>query len=123
MKTILRLIMIAIVVGVILGGQNLQEHNAELVRVSYGFGEFDSVPQWQALTVAFALGAVVMFVLMALRLSRSWLVGRRYRKEITRLEKEVHGLRNLPVVEQGPPKADPSVEVAATAGASESAAG
>ena len=34
----------------------------------------------------------------------SWMVGRRYRKEISpaSLESEVHGLRNLPVVEQAP---------------------
>jgi len=68
------------------------------------------VPLWGALLVAFAAGAVLSALALALPLTRGSVVKRRYRKEVEGLASEVHQLRNLPLAGSGAePVADPAV--------------
>ena len=97
MAGLLRLLWVAVFVGVLVFGWWFAAANASLVPVSYVFGEFSPTPVWVALLAAFALGAAVAGSIGAYQALKRGLVMRRYRKTVRGLEAELHQLRNLPL--------------------------
>jgi len=97
MAGMLRLLWVAVFVGVLVFGWWFAAANAALVPVSYVFGAFEPAPVWLALLVAFALGATAAGLVGAYQAFKRGLVMRRYRKSVRALEAELHQLRNLPL--------------------------
>lgn len=101
MRTIRRLFVAALFVAVWYFGWRFAAENSTLVTINFLAGQLEGVVLWAALIGAFASGIVVVGVVMTLRIARTKLVARRYRKMVEGLEAELHQLRNLPLsVEQ-----------------------
>lgn len=73
--------------------------NAEGVKVDFLLGRIDLV-LWQALGTSFLLGATMVGLYAIYQMARGGLLSRRYRKQLSNLETEVHQLRNLPLAPQ-----------------------
>ncbi|MDG2334929.1 MAG: LapA family protein [Myxococcota bacterium] len=93
MRWLRRLFVIGLFVGLLVGGWQFAGQNQQPVEIDYLAGQLPGVPLWQVPVVAGALGVVVVFFPMTLSLMRARLEGRRYRKAIRLLEKELAGLR------------------------------
>jgi hypothetical protein len=77
----------------LVGGWQFAGQNQQAVEIDYLAGTLPGVPLWKVPLIAGVLGVVVVFFPMTLSLMRSRLEGRRYRKAIRLLEKELAGLR------------------------------
>jgi uncharacterized integral membrane protein len=99
MQNAIRLLWVAIFVGVLVLGWRFASVNAEPVAVSYVFGAFAPMPQWLALLIAFAVGASAAGLIASYQALKRGLVMRRYRKTVRGLESELHQLRNLPLAD------------------------
>ncbi|MGH0032314.1 MAG: lipopolysaccharide assembly protein LapA domain-containing protein [Myxococcota bacterium] len=97
MRWLRRLLLLALIVAVMVGGWRFASENQELVNVHYVAGELVNVPLWQVVLVPFGAGAGLVAIWFLLASARNGLVHRRYRKEIGGLEAEIHQLRNLPL--------------------------
>ncbi len=109
MRWVRRIVALALVAAVLVGGWKFAAQNAGEITIDYLFGEWIGVAVWQALVGAFAAGAVVSAVVGLLTNTRLRLVARRYRRTVHGLESEVHQLRNLPLqmdAEQEPEEED-----------------
>jgi uncharacterized integral membrane protein len=71
--------------------------NGDHVRIHLLFARFDGVPLWSVVLGAFALGAALVGTVTGFSLLRLRLRLRGQRREVGRLEQEVHGLRTLPL--------------------------
>jgi len=78
--------------------------NSEAVRVNFLIGQIE-LAVWQALGLAFAVGAATVGLYTLYLMARGRLVQRRYRKHLAGLETEVHQLRNLPLHADETPEA------------------
>ena len=87
-----RLILAGFVVAILVGGWTLAHRNAAPVDVDGIFYHVEGARLWLVLLCTFAAGLLIAGLLFATSLMRSRLVGRRYRKELERLEVEVHQL-------------------------------
>lgn len=81
--------------------------NAEPVKVDFLLGRAE-MAVWQALGLAFAAGALLVALYTLYQMVRGGLVQRRYRKELSGLETEVHQLRNLPLHADSSGSPDPA---------------
>lgn len=113
MRWVRRLIGVAIVVTVMVGGWRLAAENAAEISVHYLWGSHE-LRLWQALLLAFGAGFALAGAAGLLFGVRARLVQRRYRKAVGGLESEIHQLRNLPLAPEarppdraGPPAASP----------------
>lgn len=97
MTWVRRLVGVALLAGVMVGGWQFAAKNATPVSIDYVFGQIEGVTLWQALLGAFASGALLVGVLHLYGVLKHGLVTRRYRKAVDGLEAEVHQLRNLPL--------------------------
>ncbi len=93
MRWLRRLIVVGIFVGLLVGGWEFAGQNQQAVEINYVAGKLQGIPLWKVPLVSGALGALFVFLPMTLSLMRGRLEGRRYRKEIRLLEKELAGLR------------------------------
>jgi len=96
-----RLIGILLFVVLLVAAVLLRDANDQLVALDFVYTEVTNLPLWLVVLASFALGALAMALLLAVRLARDSLAQRRYRKAIAHLEAEVHQLRNLPIAEGG----------------------
>ena len=92
-----RLLPMVVGAGLLYLGWRLATANAAPVDVDFFFGRLHDLPLWRALGTSFGLGAVLVGLFTAYQMARGGLVSRRYRKQLERLEAEVHQLRNLPL--------------------------
>ncbi len=98
MKILQRLFFVVLFVALLYSGWQFVHANAGPVSVSLIGEEPKEAPLWIVLLVSFGSGVGATLALMSLRLLRSGMTTRRYRKAVDGLESEVHQLRNLPVV-------------------------
>ena len=103
MQWLRRIVGIALIAVVLVGGWKFAAENAAEVTISYVLGSLPPVALWAALLGAFASGLVVAGLYALLANTRLRLVARRYRKAVHGLESEVHQLRNLPLSTEEPP--------------------
>ena len=96
MRWVRRLVGVAVVVAVLVGGWWFAAANDEPVRVDFLWLESEG-PLWQALLGWFAAGFALAGAIGVWFVMRAKLVQRRYRKTLGSLEAEVHQLRNLPL--------------------------
>lgn len=78
-------------------GWHFVDAHALPVQLDFGSGRSIEIPLWKALLGAAGLGGLTLGLPLGFVLIRSRLEGRHYRKQVNRLEDEVHGLRNLPL--------------------------
>jgi uncharacterized integral membrane protein len=93
--------------------------NAEPITVSLFRWTTPPAPTWLVLLAAFGAGTLLALLLLGYQLARLSLLSRRYRKEVSALESELHQLRNLPLAPEGQPALAPGGAVPATAAGSE----
>lgn len=97
MRWVRRALVLALLVGAMIGGWQFAAENQQPVRVHYLAGELPDTALWKVILVSFASGAALLTLFMMFSSARNGLVSRRYRKAIGGLEAEVHQLRNLPL--------------------------
>ncbi len=73
--------------------------NGDHIRIHLLFARFDGIPLWGVVLAAFALGSALVGAVAGWSLLRLRLQLRGQRREVGRLEQEVHGLRTLPLAE------------------------
>jgi len=76
--------------------------NGQPVNIHLLFARFDGIPVWGVVLAAFALGAALVGAATGWFLVRVRLQLRGQRREVGRLEQEVHGLRTLPLAPEDP---------------------
>jgi hypothetical protein len=104
--------LLRVLLGVVLvaAGVALIMRNEVMTEVHFFGDPITGVPVWQVMVVSLLLGAGVSAVACAWPLVRYRLRLRRDRLRITELEREVHGLRTLPL---GEGEAEDAVEAGA----------
>jgi uncharacterized integral membrane protein len=116
MRTVRRILGIAVFVALLVAGWRFAADNSQLVTVHYLIGQFEGVSVWLALLCAFLAGAVVVGLLGMVGAAKLRLEARRYRKAVRDLEAEVHQLRNLPLTAEEADVSEPRGEVASLDG-------
>ena len=94
-----RILVGGLIIGLVLGSHYFVGHNDRTVTLEFGAKRFEEVALWMVLLCTFATGFGVATVIAAMRGARLRLVSRRYRKQASKLEAEVHQLRTLPLAE------------------------
>ena len=94
------LLVVGLVLAVVVLAGYLTVGNSMPIRVELVFATLTDVPLWQALIGAFALGVLLTAGICGWPLLRLRLRVRRQNKSITALEREIHGLRTLPLEEE-----------------------
>ena len=94
-----RLVPMLVGAGLLYLAWRLINANADDVKVDFLLGRLD-LSLWQALGTSFLLGAAMVGLYTVYQMARGGLVSRRYRKQLSNLETEVHQLRNLPLAPQ-----------------------
>ena len=97
MNWVRRILGIAALTTLLVGGWLFAAQNRDPVRVHYVVGEFAEVALWKALVASFGTGAVLVGLVSFFFALRHGLVVRRYRRLLGGLESEIHQLRNLPL--------------------------
>jgi hypothetical protein len=98
MKTVRRLIALALLAGLFVVAWVFASRNAkEIEVVDLLLYQIPKVPIWMALSAAFGIGALSAGVALVYQVLKKDLVARRYRKTVRSLESEIHQLRNLPL--------------------------
>ena len=100
-------------VGALVVGWNLGAANATTIDIDLLWIEVAEVTVWQLGLAAFGTGAGIVLGIAAFLGMRGWLLRRRYRATIRRLESELHQMRSLPLAADAgsglvtPPASDP----------------
>ena len=105
-QLLLALLGAAIFVAALILGWRFGAANTALVEVDLLAVKLSGVTVWQLVVTSFALGAIVVALGSGFFGLRGWVLKRRYRKVIRRLESEVHQLRSLPLSEDELPVAE-----------------
>lgn len=100
MKWLKRGLGLALLLFVVVAAWRFVEDHQTPVDIHYEVGVLRQVPLWKALLGAAFVGGVLVGLPLAFWLARARLEGRHYRRNVKRLEGEVHELRNLPVVRE-----------------------
>ena len=108
-----RLRLLAIFVGLLIGGWKFAHANAGEVPFDYLLGRVEGLRVWELVGASFALGAIAAAAACTVELARVRMLSRQYRKELRRLEAELHGLRALPL---GPAPTEPGGGAAGASG-------
>ena len=93
MRWIRRAGMIALFLGLLVGGWAFAGKNLEPIEIDYLAGRLPGFALWKVLLAASALGALAVWTPLTLSLLRLRLEVRRYRKENARMEAELKRLR------------------------------
>ena len=93
MRWIRRAGMIAIFLGLLVGGWAFAGKNLEPIEIDYLAGRLPGFALWKVLLAAGALGGLAVWTPLTLSLLRLRLEVRRYRKENARMEAELKRLR------------------------------
>ena len=101
MRTIRRLLALAVFVAALVLGWRFAGANLEPVRIEYLLGTSGEVPLWGALLASFGTGVALAGLLGLYQMARLSLTARRWRKVAHGLEAELHQLRNLPLAAPG----------------------
>ena len=102
MKLLKRLLYLAIFLAAVYAAIEFRDRNLDPMVVHLLVWQTPAIPVWVVVVVAFLGGALAASVLLLVRIARSNLTARRYRRAANKLESEVHQLRNLPLAaEQG----------------------
>ncbi len=105
-----RLLGLAVLVALLVGGWKFAHANGTEVPFDYLIGQIGAVRVWALAVASFGLGAAVTGAVCLVELTRLGLLSRRYRKALGRLEAEVQGLRALPLGSASPRAADAEPE-------------
>jgi uncharacterized integral membrane protein len=96
MKIVRRLLTL-LVMGLAFAAAYQFGKNADPLSVTLFRWTTPPAPTWLVLLSAFGAGVLVAGTLLAYQLVRLSFLSRRYRKEVSSLESELHRLRNLPL--------------------------
>jgi uncharacterized membrane protein YciS (DUF1049 family) len=102
MRTVRRLLVVALFVLALVAGWSFAHRNPEPVRVDFLVAQVATQPLWRIVVAAFAAGAASTCLVAGYQALRLSLTARRWRRVAERLEGEVHQLRNLPLERAGP---------------------
>jgi len=97
MKTVRRLMVLALFAGLFAVAWRFASANATEVEVDLLLYQIPAAPVWVALLTAFGVGALSAGVSLGYQVIKRNLIARRYRKAVMGLESEIHQLRNLPL--------------------------
>lgn len=103
-------------VGALVVGWNLGAANATTIDIDLLWIKVAEVTVWQLGLAAFGTGAGIVLLVAAFLGTRGWLLRRRYRATIRRLESELHQMRSLPLAADGesgvvpPPRSAPKAD-------------
>jgi uncharacterized integral membrane protein len=95
--TLLRILYVALIGALLVAAYQFTGRNTDIVAVQLFGWSSPPQPLWVLLLAAFALGFALAALLFGVRLLRSSLLTRRYRRAVSSLEAEVHQLRNEPL--------------------------
>ena len=100
-----RLLLLLAVIGTIAVaawlGKSFPAANATPIDLDLLWLRIPNLEVWSLVLVSFGTGVLFTSAFSCFFMLRSWIVGRRYRKVIKRLESEIHQLRSLPLVKEG----------------------
>ena len=96
-KVLLSLLGVALFVGALVLGWNFGAANATTIDIDLLWLTVAQVTVWQMALACIGLGAGAVGLVASFLGTRGWLLRRRYRTTIRRLESEVHQLRSLPL--------------------------
>ena len=88
-------------VAALVVGWNLGAANATTIDIDLLWIKLAEVTVWQLGLAAFAVGAGLVLLMAGFLGTRGWLLRRRYRATIRRLESELHQMRSLPLAADG----------------------
>ena len=108
MRWVRRVLVLALLVGSMIGGWRFAAENQEPVRVHYVAGEFAEFELWKVILGSFGAGAALVGLFAMFSSAKNGLISRRYRKAIGGLEAEIHQLRNLPLAPESEARASPA---------------
>jgi uncharacterized integral membrane protein len=97
MKTVRRLLALALFAGLFVVAWRFASANATEIQIDLLLLQLPAVPIWVALLTAVGLGALSAGVSLGYQVIKKNLLARRYRKTVRSLESEIHQLRNLPL--------------------------
>ncbi len=97
MKILRRLLLLALFVGLFWVVWEFRFRNQDTMTVDLIVWETPILATWALLLITFSIGAALAASILSLRLMRSSMIARRYRKAAVGLESEIHQLRNLPL--------------------------
>jgi uncharacterized integral membrane protein len=109
MRWLRRALLLAVILGLMVGGWRFASENRDPVTVHYLAGELVDVALWKVMVAAFGAGAVIVAMVLLATMAVNGMMRRRYRKEIGGLEAEIHQLRNLPLAPESQPPMPPSL--------------
>ena len=112
MKTVRRVVLVSVFVGLLYAGWRFAHGNGQVIRVDFVVGRSAEMALWKALISSAGLGAIMTSTFLGFSLARSRLESRRYRKALMKAESEVHQLRHLPVGVGDPPDSGTASAVA-----------
>ena len=101
MKLIRRLLAVALFGAALYVCMQFKERNESWANVDLLVWQATDVAVWLLLSITFVAGAAAATLLLTWRITRTSMEKRRYRKAASKLESEIHQLRNLPLSEQG----------------------
>ena len=81
-------------------GWHFVDAHALPVQLDFGSGRSIEIPLWEALLAAAGAGAATIGLPLGFVFVRSRFEVRHYRKQLKRVEGELHGLRNLPLEQE-----------------------
>lgn len=96
-RFLLLLLALALFVGALVLGWNFGAANETTVEIDLLWIRLAEITVWQLALAAFLLGAGLVLIFASFMGARGWLLKRRYRKTIRRLESELHQMRSLPL--------------------------
>lgn len=97
MAWVRRLFILALFGGLLVAGWSLADRNGSTIDVDGIVYHVEGARLWVVLGSTFLAGGLLMLLALSAPLARSRLIQRRYRREMSALEAEVHQLRNLPL--------------------------
>jgi hypothetical protein len=92
---------LALFVAALVVGWNFGAANATTLDIDLLWLKVAEITVWQLTLASFGLGAGSVLLLAGFLGTRGWLLRRRYRATIRRLESELHQLRSLPLSDAG----------------------
>lgn len=103
MRWVRRGVVLALLASVMIAGWRFAAENQQAVSLHYVAGELPELALWQVMLAAFGAGAGLVGLFAMFASAKNSLATRRYRRALSRLEAEIHQLRNLPLAPEPEP--------------------
>jgi uncharacterized membrane protein YciS (DUF1049 family) len=100
-KVLLLIVLVGLIVGAAVLGRAFPAANASPIDLDLLWLRIPNLQVWSLVLVSIGFGGFLASLILSFFILRGWVVGRRYRKIIKRLESEVHQLRSLPLATDG----------------------